>query len=245
MVVIERGKVGRIEEMEEIETKIIATIGPASVGLVKELVEAGIDYVRINTAYGDEGQYEMVLDSLEEVGGGVEVIWDIKELGALEYARAKGIGMVAVSFAEREEQIVEVRERMEKVRVIAKIESRLGVENFEKILAVSDGIMVARGDLGRAVPVERVPPLQKDFTKRTLEAGKFLITATEMLLSMVEKPEPTRAEVSDVANAIFEHSSAVMLSEETAIGKYPVESVKMMRRIILEAEKWNRENSLS
>lgn len=242
---IERGKVGRIEEMEEIETKIIATIGPASVGLVKELVEAGIDYVRINTAYGDEGQYEMVLDSLEEVGGGVEVIWDIKELGALEYARAKGIGMVAVSFAEREEQIVEVRERMEKVRVIAKIESRLGVENFEKILAVSDGIMVARGDLGRAVPVERVPPLQKDFTKRTLEAGKFLITATEMLLSMVEKPEPTRAEVSDVANAIFEHSSAVMLSEETAIGKYPVESVKMMRRIIAEAEKWNRENGLS
>lgn len=245
MVVIERGKVGRIEEMEEIETKIIATIGPASVGLVKELVEAGIDYVRINTAYGDEGQYEMVLDSLEEVGGGVEVIWDIKELGALEYARAKGIGMVAVSFAEREEQIVEVRERMEKVKVIAKIESRLGVENFEKILAVSDGIMVARGDLGRAVPVERVPPLQKDFTKRTLEAGKFLITATEMLLSMVEKPEPTRAEVSDVANAIFEHSSAVMLSEETAIGKYPVESVKMMRRIIAEAEKWNRENGLS
>lgn len=245
MVVIERGKVGRIEEMEEIETKIIATIGPASVGLVKELVEAGIDYVRINTAYGDEGQYEMVLDSLEEVGGGVEVIWDIKELGALEYARAKGIGMVAVSFAEREEQIVEVRERMEKVRVIAKIESRLGVENFEKILAVSDGIMVARGDLGRAVPVERVPPLQKDFTKRTLEAGKFLITATEMLLSMVEKSEPTRAEVSDVANAIFEHSSAVMLSEETAIGKYPVESVKMMRRIIAEAEKWNRENGLS
>lgn len=242
---IERGKVGRIEEMEEIETKIIATIGPASVGLVKELVEAGIDYVRINTAYGDEGQYEMVLDSLEEVGGGVEVIWDIKELGALEYARAKGIGMVAVSFAEREEQIVEVRERMEKVRVIAKIESRLGVENFEKILAVSDGIMVARGDLGRAVPVERVPPLQKDFTKRTLEAGKFLITATEMLLSMVEKSEPTRAEVSDVANAIFEHSSAVMLSEETAIGKYPVESVKMMRRIIAEAEKWNRENGLS
>lgn len=244
-MVIERGKVGRIEEMEEIETKIIATIGPASVGLVKELVEAGIDYVRINTAYGDEGQYEMVLDSLEEVGGGVEVIWDIKELGALEYARAKGIGMVAVSFAEREEQIVEVRERMEKVRVIAKIESRLGVENFEKILAVSDGIMVARGDLGRAVPVERVPPLQKDFTKRTLEAGKFLITATEMLLSMVEKSEPTRAEVSDVANAIFEHSSAVMLSEETAIGKYPVESVKMMRRIIAEAEKWNRENGLS
>lgn len=245
MVVIERGKVGRIEEMEEIETKIIATIGPASVGLVKELVEAGIDYVRINTAYGDEGQYETVLDSLEEVGGGVEVIWDIKELGALEYARAKGIGMVAVSFAEREEQIVEVRERMEKVKVIAKIESRLGVENFEKILAVSDGIMVARGDLGRAVPVERVPPLQKEFTRKTLEAGKFLITATEMLLSMVEKPEPTRAEVSDVANAIFEHSSAVMLSEETAIGKYPVESVKMMRRIIAEAEKWNRENGLS
>jgi len=245
VVVVERGKVGRIEGMEEIETKIVATIGPASVDLVKELVEAGADYVRINTAYGDEGQYETVLDSLEEVGGEVEVIWDIKELGALEYAQARGIGVVAVSFAEREGQITEVRERIEGVRVIAKIESRPGVENFEKILAVSDGIMVARGDLGRAVPVERVPPLQKEFTRKTLEAGKFLITATEMLLSMVEKPEPTRAEVSDVANAIFEHSSAVMLSEETAIGKYPVESVRMMRRIIVEAEKWNRENSLS
>ena len=229
--------------MEEIETKIIATIGPASVDLVKELVEAGVDYMRINTAYGDEKQYEAVLGSLEEVGGEVEVIWDIKELEALEYARAKGIKMVAVSFAERTEQIAEVRERIEGVRVIAKIESRLGIENFEKILEVSDGIMVARGDLGRAVPVERVPPLQKEFTRKTLRADKFLITATEMLLSMVEKPEPTRAEVSDVANAIFEHSSAVMLSEETAIGKYPIESVKMMRRIVVEAEKWNRENN--
>lgn len=242
-MVVERGKAGRIERVEEIKTKIIATVGPASVDLVRELVEAGVDYVRINTAYGDEKQYEAILNNLDEVGGEVEVIWDIKELEALEYARTKGIGIVAVSFAEREEQIAEVRERMERVRVIAKIESRLGVENFEKILEASDGIMVARGDLGRAVPVERIPPLQKEFTKKTLGEGKFLITATEMLLSMVEKPEPTRAEVSDVANAIFEHSSAVMLSEETAIGKYPIEAVKMMRRIIVEAEKWNLENN--
>ena len=98
--------------------------------------------------------------------------------------------------------------------------------------------MVARGDLGTAVSLEKVPPLQKEFTIKTLEKGKFLVTATEMLLSMVNNPLPTRAEVSDVANAVFENSSAVMLSEETAIGKYPVNAVRMMRKIIVEAEKW-------
>ena len=98
--------------------------------------------------------------------------------------------------------------------------------------------MVARGDLGRAVTLEKVPPLQKDFTFKTLKRGKFLVTATEMLLSMVNNNQPTRAEVSDVANAVFDKSSAVMLSEETAIGKYPVESVQMMRKIIVAAEEW-------
>ncbi len=102
--------------------------------------------------------------------------------------------------------------------------------------------MVARGDLGEAVSLEKVPPLQKDFTIKTLAKGRFLVTATEMLLSMTNNPHPTRAEVSDVANAVFEHSSAVMLSEETAIGKYPVETVAYMRKIIVEAENWNLTN---
>lgn len=102
--------------------------------------------------------------------------------------------------------------------------------------------MVARGDLGEAVSLEKVPPLQKEFTIKTLSKNKFLVTATEMLLSMTENPRPTRAEVSDVANAVFDYSSAVMLSEETAIGKFPVEAVSYMRRIIEEAEKWRNKN---
>jgi pyruvate kinase len=122
--------------------------------------------------------------------------------------------------------------------LISKIESKRGVENFDEILAASDGIMIARGDLGVAESLEKVPPMQKDFTNKAKVKDKFLITATEMLLSMVDNPEPTRAEVSDVANAVFDNSSAVMLSEETAIGKYPVETVIMMRKIIVEAEKW-------
>lgn len=223
-------------------TKIVVTIGPASLEkeILRSLVDEGMDYARINTAYGDEKQYDLILRNLREVSSKreVEIILDIKELGKIDYALKNDIRMIGLSFAEDGDQVREIKKRMVGGFVISKIESIRGVENFEEILEVSDGIMVARGDLGRAVSLEKVPLLQKEFTYKTLRKGKFLVTATEMLLSMVEKPEPTRAEVSDVANAVFDCSTAVMLSEETAIGRYPIEAVRMMRKIIVEAEKW-------
>ncbi len=232
--------------MSTTRTKIIATIGPACLEFktFQDIVDAGIDYIRINTAYGDEQQYNLILNNLKKAKKYKEVgvILDIKDLDRLNYAVENNINTIALSFTQNADDVSAVRERVFDAFVISKIESLKGVENFDSILDSSDGIMVARGDLGRAVSLEKVPVLQKNFTYKTLEQDKFLITATEMLLSMVGKPQPTRAEVSDVANAVFEHSSAVMLSEETAIGKYPVQSVKMMMRIIKEAEQWNREH---
>lgn len=229
--------------MKSLKTKIIATIGPASLDfpIFQDIIRAGIDYIRINTAYGEEQQYDLILNNLKssQHQKEIKVILDIKDLDKLNYAVNRNINIVAISFIESLGQIEEVRKRIPSAFVISKIESKKGVENFGAILKASNGIMIARGDLGRAVSLEKVPPLQKEFTYKTLEKGKFLVTATEMLLSMVVNPRPTRAEVSDVANAVFDHSSAVMLSEETATGKYPVEAVKMMRRIIAEAEKWN------
>lgn len=228
--------------MEEIKTKIIATIGPATLDttIFTNLIAAGVDYIRINTSYGDYSQYDSILSNLEKTKHErlVKVMLDVKEMKVLEYALKNDITIIALSFAQNSENIEEIRGRIPNAHVISKIESKEGVVNFDTILHASDGIMIARGDLAKAESLEKVPPLQKDLTYKTLAEGKFLITATEMLLSMVENPEPTRAEVSDVANAVFDNSSAVMLSEETAIGKHPVEAVTMMRKIIVEAEKW-------
>lgn len=227
-------------------TKIIATIGPASLelGVLQSMFKEGIDYIRINTSYGDTDQYDIILDNLNDIDKHkkVKVIYDIKDIDSLKYAKEKGLNYIALSFAENSNQIRKVREIITDAFVISKIESVSGVDNFDSILKNSDGIMVARGDLGRAVTLEKVPPLQRDFTFKTIDQGKFLVTATEMLLSMVNNKEPTRAEVSDVANAVFDGSSAVMLSEETAIGKYPVEAVSYMRKVIIEAEDWVKRN---
>jgi pyruvate kinase len=122
------------------------------------------------------------------------------------------------------------------IPVISKIERRQAVEQFDRILAVSDAVMVARGDMGVNIPLEQVPLVQKEIILKCNQAGKPVITATQMLLSMVNAPRPTRAEVTDVANAIFDGTDAVMLSNETSVGMYPVETVKMMARIARRAE---------
>jgi pyruvate kinase len=148
---------------------------------------------------------------------------------------------VALSFVTSTQDIADVRDLLRDNRadipIVAKIERGAAVRNFSSILAISDGVMVARGDLGVDIPLEKVPMVQKEIIKKCNQAGKPVITATEMLLSMVKSMRPTRAEATDVANAIFDGTDATMLSEETSIGEHPLEAVKMMDRIARETEK--------
>jgi pyruvate kinase len=147
---------------------------------------------------------------------------------------------LALSFVSSAEDVASVRAIVRRhgaaIPIIAKIERGAAVDEFDNILVASDGIMVARGDLGADIPLENVPVVQKEIIRKCNQAGKPVITATQMLESMVNSPRPTRAEVADVANAIFDGTDAIMLSEETAIGKYPVEAVKMMVKIAREVE---------
>lgn len=221
-------------------TNVIATIGPASMDkeILRKLVNEGIDVIRINTSYGDAEQYETILQNLREVDSEnrVRKMLDIKSEEILSFCDENKMDLIAVSFAETKEQIESIKNQHPNCVVISKIESVKGVSNYSEILDASDGVMIARGDLSTAVTIEKVPAYQKKFTREALSKNKYVIAATEMLLSMTEKPYPTNAEVSDVANAVFDGVNAVMLSEETAIGKYPVEAVKMMEKVITEAE---------
>jgi len=163
-----------------------------------------------------------------------------KDKSDLKFALAQGADYIAVSFVRRPEDVLLakslIRRAGKETSVVAKLEKPEAIENLEGILRVSDGVMVARGDLGVEMNPERVPVVQKNIIARGGEFRRPVITATQMLESMTENPRPTRAEASDVANAIFDGSDAVMLSAETASGKYPVEAVSMMARIIEEAE---------
>jgi pyruvate kinase len=163
-----------------------------------------------------------------------------KDKADLKFALAQGVDYIAVSFVRRPEDVLLakslIRRAKKETPVIAKLEKPEAIENLEGILRVADAVMVARGDLGVEMNPERVPVVQKNIIARAREFRRPVITATQMLESMTENPRPTRAEASDVANAIFDGSDAVMLSAETASGKYPVEAVSMMARIIEEAE---------
>lgn len=157
------------------------------------------------------------------------------------FAIENDFDFIAASFVRKAKDILEIRHIMEQkgdhgINIIAKIENSEGVSNFEDILRVADGIMIARGDLGVEIPAAQVPSVQKKCIKQCYSAGKISITATQMLDSMIRNPRPTRAEVSDVANAIYDGTSAVMLSGETANGKYPVESLRMMVDIACQSE---------
>jgi pyruvate kinase len=164
----------------------------------------------------------------------------------LEFALNHDFDAIAVSFVRTAEDVTLVRNRVTAhgadTWIIAKLEKPQAVEHLDAILEVSDGIMVARGDLGVEVPLEQVPAIQKHIIRRAAEYSKPVITATQMLESMIENPRPTRAEVSDVANAIYDGTDAVMLSGESAIGKYPVEAVAMMARIVSETERHIKES---
>jgi pyruvate kinase len=163
-----------------------------------------------------------------------------KDAADLEFALRSGVDAIAVSFVRTAEDIRLVRNRVVALGgetwIIAKLEKPQAIEHLDDILLASDGIMVARGDLGVEMPPEKVPAIQKLMIRRAAEYSKPVITATQMLESMIENPRPTRAEVSDVANAVYDGTDAVMLSGESAVGKYPIETVAMMARIVVEAE---------
>ena len=164
-----------------------------------------------------------------------------KDVSDIEFGIREGIDMIAASFVRKASDVLAIREILEKnnagdVLILSKIENQEGVENIDEILQVSDGIMVARGDLGVEIPTEEIPIVQKMIIKKCNELAKPVITATQMLDSMIRNPRPTRAEVTDVANAIYDGTDAIMLSGETAAGKYPVEAVKVMASIAKRIE---------
>jgi pyruvate kinase len=163
-----------------------------------------------------------------------------KDKADLAFGIKNNVDFVAFSFVRTAEDVLELRGLLHKgkstAKIISKIETQEGVDNFDSILEMSDAIMVARGDLAVEIGAENVPPIQKMMIQKCNEAGKPVITATQMLESMINSSVPTRAEVSDVANAIFDGTDAVMLSEETTLGKFPVEAVEVMSRVALQTE---------
>ncbi len=164
-----------------------------------------------------------------------------KDIDDILFGIEQDVDFIAASFVRTHEDVLEIRNLLNKnggseIRIISKIENSEGVENIDAIIKASNGIMVARGDMGVEIPLEDVPVFQKKIIKKTYYAGKVVITATQMLDSMIRNPRPTRAETTDVANAIYDGTSAIMLSGETAVGKYPVETVKTMATIAERTE---------
>jgi pyruvate kinase len=219
------------------KTKIICTIGPASLNIetLKKMKLAGMNIARINTKYGNPQQWEKMIFNSKSLG--VHVMIDIKNLNLMDWIASQKIDYLAVSFAEKCSVINHLKSKLsKKIKIISKIETRAGLKNINGLINCSWGIMVARGDLATNLRFEEVPVAQREIIKKCRASRKFAITATEMLLSMTKATSPTRAEVSDIATAVFLGSHGIMLSEETAIGKHPVLCVATMRKIANEAE---------
>lgn len=230
------------------KTKIIATLGPSSSSLeiIEKLIKNGVDIFRINTKYGSEEEYLQLIDSInlakKKLNKKTKILFDIKNQKLIPFLREIKFDYLAVAFAESKQQINAIKKKLknDKIKIISKIETKKGFKNLSELINCSFGIMVARGDLGKNVPLQKLPIYQKEIISICNKKNVFVITATEMLLSMQFNKLPTKAEVTDVANAVLDGSNAIMLSEETTIGKYPELAVKFMDKIILEIEKWNK-----
>jgi pyruvate kinase len=238
--------------------KIVCTLGPASNSpeIIEKLLVAGIDVARLNLNYGTLEEHSQFIDTVRsrsqslklntgillDLPGSKRNKGDTRALFGehLEFAVSHRVDFIALSFISSAKQVQEVRELLRgmnsDIPLIVKIERAKSLEESTSIIGVCEGIMVARGDLASEISIERVPFAQKHLIKEANQAGKPVITATQMLLSMVNSATPTRAEATDVANAVLDGSDALMLSEETTIGAYPVEAVETMVKIIMEAE---------
>ncbi len=253
-VLLEEGQNFTITMEEVVGTKEICTVSYKELANdVKEgdviLIDDGLVGLRVKEVYGKDIYCKVENSGIVKNHKGVNVpgvkinlpaLTD-KDISDIEFGIAQGIDYIAASFVRKASDVLAIREVLEKnnathIQIISKIENHEGVENIDEILNVSDGIMVARGDLGVEIPTEEIPIAQKMMIKKCNEAGKPVITATQMLDSMMRNPRPTRAEVTDVANAIYDGTDAIMLSGETAAGKYPIEAVKTMATIAKRAE---------
>ncbi len=218
MVLINDGKIV-IKVVETTETDVVGTVVHG--GVISNHKGINLPNVNLNMEYLSPQDKKDILFGIE-----------------------MDVDYIAASFVRTAHDVEVIRELLDNnggrdIKVIAKIESTQGVDNFEEILKVADGIMVARGDMGVEVAYEMLPGIQKRFIRRCVQAGKIVITATQMLESMITSPLPTRAEITDVANAVFDGTTAVMLSGETAAGQFPVEAVKTMAKIAEQAEEDN------
>ena len=224
------------------KTKMIITFGPACDNLrtLKKIIGFEAQVIRLNTKYIAVKNYEKIRKKIT-CAGNVKIMIDVKKRAILKKITNKKFDYLAISFAENPNEIRKIRKMFAKgIKIISKIETKKGVENIDELIKVSDGIMIARGDLGKDIPIEKVPMVQKMINKKCNKKKIVSITATEMMPSMVIYRRPSRAEVTDVANAILEGSEYLLLAEETAIGKHPVLSVKIMRKIIRETEKYKK-----
>ncbi len=238
--------------------KIVCTLGPASNSpeVIERMLKGGMNVARLNLAYGTLEEHSQLISEVRSLSQKLELTTgilldlpglkrgrgDVKAVFGqhLDFALKENADFVALSFITSARQVLEVKQLLRQMKadipIIIKIEQAQALEESGAILEAGEGIMVARGDLALDISIEKVPMAQKRLINEANRRGKPVITATQMLESMVQSTSPTRAEATDVANAVLDGSDALMLSEETAIGSYPVEAIETMVRIALEAE---------
>jgi pyruvate kinase len=235
--------------------------------IIMQMVDAGLSVVRLNFSWGTHQEHGQFVDTVrsiaQEKGMHIPIVQDLsgpriqeghnhtfdasasviteKDKIDLQFTTLKNPEYVAMSFVRTADDVRELRALLDArgstAKIIAKIERKEALETLDSIIAAADGIMIARGDLGEAIPFETVPFVEKDILKRCLEAGKPCIVATDMLTSMITDATPSRADVTDISQAVLDGASATMLSNETAVGSFPIEAVSVMRKVVDEALK--------
>lgn len=244
-------------------TKIIATIGPASLKeeTIAAMIREGMDMVRLNTGYGDFEQYEQIWRHVRKHAPEMPILLDLKgewrakkrvaifsehDQKVIHWARmlhkhqdrvGHGIQWYALSFTRSSDDIKRLRELVgPEAKVMAKIEDAIGVDRAESIIRAADGVMVGRGDLAEQIGFVHVPIVQKRLIAIANSYSVFDVVATELLESLIKQKEPARSDVSDIANAVLDGADALLLADETAVGKYPIESVRVLRQVIEATE---------